>query len=103
MPSLADYNKGVERGRRLSTALPTMTLIQQVDSNFFSLTTEKGRTVEVGLNQSGCSIYIKRNGLKSLSMGRHFFGSDALVQAVEAYKAADVKAALRALISDLAC
>jgi hypothetical protein len=78
------------------------TLIQQENETFYTLTTGKGKEIGVSLNGFGCSIYIQRNGFGALSMGRHFFGSDALVQAVEAYKAADIKAAIRALISELA-
>lgn len=80
------------------------TLITRNSDTFVTLTTEKGKEIGVGLGIEGsCSIYIQRNGLRRLSMGRHFHAHSteaALLQAVEAYKAADVKAALRALISD---
>lgn len=76
-----------------------MILIQQTSNSFYTLTTEKGRDIEVALHSWGAvSVYIQRNGLRGLPMGRKF--SD-LPAAVESYKAADVKAALRALISEL--
>jgi hypothetical protein len=78
------------------------TLIARETETFYNLTTGKGKEIGVDINSFGCSIYIQRNGLRGLPMGRHFFGADALVQAVEAYKAADIKTAIRALISELA-
>jgi hypothetical protein len=80
------------------------TLITRNSATFATLTTEKGKEIGVGHGVEGmASIYIQRNGLSGLSMGRHFHAHTteaALLKAVEAYKAADVKAALRALISD---
>jgi len=81
------------------------TLITREDATFCTLTTEKGKQIGVGTGVVGMvSIYIRRNGLAGLPMGRHFHAATteaALLLAVDAYKAADVKAALRALISDL--
>jgi hypothetical protein len=64
--------------------------------------TAKGKEIGVSITEHGASIYIQAAGRSKLSMGRHFFGSDALLQAVDAYKSAEVKAALRSLISELA-
>lgn len=79
------------------------TLITANSADFFTLTTDKGKEIGVSLRDGGCSVYIRRNGLSGLSMGRHFHAHTAeaaLLLAVEAYKATDVKAAIRALISD---
>jgi hypothetical protein len=80
------------------------TLITAKSATYFVLVTEKGKEIGVGLGIDGmASVYIQRNGTRGLSMGRHFHAATteaALLQAVEAYKAADVKAAIRALISD---
>jgi hypothetical protein len=80
------------------------TLIAAESATYFTLTTEKGKEIGVSLGIDGmASICIQRNGLRGLSMGRHFHAATteaALLKAVEAYKAADVKAAIRALISD---
>ena len=80
------------------------TLITAESATYVTLTTEKGKQIGVGLGIEGmASIYIQRSGLSGLSMGRHFHAHNteaALLKAVEAYKGADVKAALRALISD---
>lgn len=75
--------------------------------NFYTLTTPKGKQVQVGLSSGktcGCSIYIQRNGMNRLSMGRHFWADTtqgAILKAIDAYKAADVKVALRSLLSSL--
>jgi hypothetical protein len=78
------------------------TLISQQSDTYFTLTTEKGKEIGVSVNENHASVYIKRNGLNGLSMGRHFHGREPLLQVIEAYKAADIKAAIRALISELA-
>lgn len=81
-----------------------MILIQQKSDTFYALTTDKNRLVEVGVNQCCASIYIRRNGMRGLSMGRHFWADSnekALLKAIEAYKAGDIKAALRALLCEL--
>ena len=79
-------------------------LITAKSATYFTLTTEKGKEIGISLGIDGmASIYIQRNGTRGLSMGRHFHAATteaALLKAVEAYKAADVKAAIRALISD---
>lgn len=83
---------------------PMTTQIQQATATFFNLTTVKGKEVGVSISGSSVHVYIQRNGLKGLSMGRHFFGTstqEAFLQAIDAYKAADIKAALRALLSEL--
>ena len=80
------------------------TLIQQTTPTFFRLTTVKGREVEVSISGSAVHVYIRRNGLKGLSMGRHFFGDstqEAFLKAIDAYKAADIKTAFRALLGEL--
>lgn len=85
--------------------MPTQIKVSEASPNFFTLTTPKGKQVQVGLSQGnvcGCSVYIQRNGLNRLSMGRHFWADttqDAILKAIDAYKAADVKAALRSLLS----
>lgn len=85
------------------------TQIQPSDTcpNFYTLTTAKGKQVQVGLSLGkvcSCSVYIQRNGRSGLSMGRHFWADtaqEAVLKAIDAYKAADVKAALRSLLSSL--
>ena len=80
------------------------TLIQQTTPTFFRLTTTKGKEVGVSISGSSVHVYIQRNGLKRLSQGRHFFGNstqEAFLKAIDAYKAADIKAAFRALLSEL--
>jgi hypothetical protein len=70
-----------------------MILIEQETDAYFTLTSPKGKEVGVSFGV-GVSVYIKRNGLSGLPMGRHF---GSLAEAIDAYKAADVKAALSAL------
>lgn len=85
--------------------MPTQIKVSEASPSFFTLTTPKGKQVQVGLSQGkvcGCSVFIQRNGLNRLSMGRHFWADstqDAILKAIDAYKAADVKAALRSLLS----
>ena len=72
-----------------------MTFVQQITDTYFTLTSPKGKEIGVSVWPSGrVSVYIKRNGLNELSMGRHFA---SLTQAIDGYKAADVKTALSAL------
>ncbi len=52
-----------------------MTLIQQSTecADFFILTTEKGKTVEVSTANNQCTVYIAQNGSRSqLSYGKTF-------------------------------
>lgn len=87
--------------------MPTQIQTSETSPNFYTLTTPKGKQVQIGLSLGkvcGCSIYIQRNGMNRLSMGRHFWADtaqDAILKAIDAYKAADVKAALRSLLSSL--
>lgn len=80
-------------------------LIAAESATYYTLTTEKGKEIGVSLGIDGmASIFIRRNGMRGLSMGRHFHADTteaALLKAVESYKATDVKSALRALICDL--
>jgi hypothetical protein len=74
-----------------------MTLIQQSTecADFFILTTEKGKTVEVALHTyGGCTVYIAQNGSRGLSYGKTF---RSVAQAAESYKRQDIKNALYAL------
>lgn len=73
-----------------------MTLIQESTdyAGFFTLTTEKGKTVEVNTNNGQCTVYIKQNGSRRLSYGKTF---GSIAEAAESYKRQDVKAALYAL------
>ena len=87
--------------------MPAQIQTSETSPNFFTLTTTKGKQVQVGLSSGktcGCSVYIQRNGMNRLSMGRHFWADtaqDSILKAIDAYKAADVKAALRSLLSSL--
>ena len=75
--------------------LKTMTLIEATNNGtFFTLTTEKGNTVEVSTSLGHVMVFIQRKGLKQLAKGRRF---SSVAAAAESYKAADVKAALYAL------
>lgn len=93
------HTEGVEIGPR------PVTQITQTTATCFTLTTTRGKTFTVSIGGEGrISVYIKRNGMKGLAMGRHFFADttgDAFLKAIEAYKAADIKAALRALLCEL--
>lgn len=72
-----------------------MTLIEQVADQSFELTTEQGNLISVHFFGWGrVNVLVG----KRLGNGRNF---DDLAEAVEAYKKADVKAALRALICEL--
>ncbi len=74
-----------------------MTLIQQSTecADFYILTTEKGKTVEVYLRPyGGCHVYIKQNGSNRLSYGKGFW---SIAEAAESYKRQDIKSALYAL------
>ena len=71
------------------------TLIQQETKTYFTLTTPKGKKIGVSLRPFGhVSIYILRNGTVGLAGGKHF---RSFVEAIAAYKSADVKSALEAL------
>ena len=81
--------------RETAQHLKTMTLIEATNNGtFFTLTTEKGNTVEVSTSLGHVMVFIQRKGLKQLAKGRRFA---SVAAAAEAYKAADVKAALYAL------
>jgi hypothetical protein len=79
-----------------STASRTMTtFIQQETKTYFTLTTPKGKKIGVSLRPFGhVSVYILRNGTVGLAGGKHF---RSFVEAIAAYKSADVKSALEAL------
>jgi hypothetical protein len=63
--------------------------------NYYILTTEKGKTVEVALHTyGGCTVYIAQNGSRGLSYGKTF---RSIAQAAESYKRQDIKSALYAL------
>jgi hypothetical protein len=72
------------------------TLIQQETETFYTLTTGKGKEIGVSFGLPNMiTVYIKRNGMRDLAMGRNF---SSLGEAIEAYEAADIKAALYALM-----
>ena len=73
-----------------------MTLIQESTeyAGFFTLTTEKGKTVEVNTNNDQVTVYIKQNGSRRLSYGKTF---RSIAEAAENYKRQDIKNALYAL------
>tara|TARA_A200000159_G_scaffold68719_2_gene63648 strand:- start:3125 stop:3355 length:231 start_codon:yes stop_codon:yes gene_type:complete len=73
-----------------------MTLIQESTelAGFFTLTTEKGKTIEVNTANDQVMVYIQQNGSRSLSYGKRF---DSLSAAAEGYKRQDIKSALYAL------
>ena len=53
--------------------LKTMTLIEATNNGtFFTLTTEKGNTVEVSTSLGHVMVFIQRKGLKQLAKGRRF-------------------------------
>ena len=64
-------------------------------SNFFDLVTPKGKEIGVNLN-NGCTVYVQsaRGGLPT---GKRF---GSLGEALEAYRAKDIKAALYALMEN---
>ncbi len=62
--------------------------------DFYILTTEKGKTVEVWADQYSCTVYIKQNGSRGLSYGKTF---RSISEAAESYKRQDIKSALYAL------
>ena len=71
------------------------TFIQQETKTYFTLTTPKGKKIGVSLSAFGhVSVYILRNGTVGLAGGKHF---RSFVEAIAAYKSADVKSALEAL------
>lgn len=71
------------------------TLIQQETETYFTLTTPKGKKIGVSLRPFGhVSVYILRNGTVGLAGGKHF---RSFVEAIAAYKSADVKSALEVL------
>jgi len=79
-----------------------MTLIE-TSGRYVTLTTEKGKTIEVTLpsaHDSRVFVRVVNAAARTwgISLGRPF---ESLVAAVDHYKNADVKQALRALISDL--
>jgi len=72
-----------------------MTLIETTNNGtFFTLTTEKGNTVEVSTANGQCTVYIKQNGSRRLSYGKTF---RSVAEAAENYKRQDIKSALYAL------
>jgi hypothetical protein len=74
----------------------TATLVQQESSNYYTLTTEKGKEIGVCFHAWGrISVCIQRAGHPGLSVGRRF---GTIAEAIASYKAADVKAALAALL-----
>lgn len=73
------------------------TLIQQETESYYTLTTEKGKTIGVSLRPFGhVSVYILRNGMSGLAGGKHF---RSMADAIAAYKSADVRSALEALVA----
>ena len=73
------------------------TLIQQETESYYTLTTEKGKTIGVSLRPLGhVSVYILRNGMSGLAGGKHF---RSMADAIAAYKSADVRSALEALVA----
>jgi len=74
----------------------TATLIEKHNEQSYTLTTEKGREISVYFHSWGAvGVYIQRAGHPGLSAGRQFASVEA---AIAGYKAADVKAALAALL-----
>lgn len=74
----------------------TATLIEKHNEQSYTLTTEKGREISVYFHSWGAvGVYIQRAGHPGLSAGRRFASVEA---AIAGYKAADVKAALAALL-----
>ena len=72
------------------------TLITRETKTFYTLNTAKGKEIGVSFGLPNMiTIYIKRNGARGLAMGRNF---SSIGEAIEAYKAADIKAALYALM-----
>ena len=72
------------------------TMITRETETFYTLNTAKGKEIGVSFGLSSMvTVYIKRNGMRDIAMGRNF---NSLGEAIEAYKAADIKAALYALM-----
>jgi hypothetical protein len=72
------------------------TLIQQETKTYFTLTTANGKKIGVYIRPfNHVSVYILRNGTNGLAGGKHF---RSMAEAIAAYKSADIKAALEALI-----
>ena len=71
------------------------TLILQDAATHFTLVTAKGKEIGVSFNLTDrVSVYIKRNGMSGLPMGKHF---GTICEAIDTYKSAEIKAALKAL------
>lgn len=64
--------------------------------NFFELVSPKGKEIGVHLSDGQCSVYIQ-SARGGLSLGKHF---GSLGEALETYKAKDIKAALHALLEN---
>ena len=63
--------------------------------DYYILTTEKGKTVEVMMHTyGGCHVYIKQNGNNRFCYGKAF---GTVSEAAESYKRQDIKTALYAL------
>lgn len=87
------------------------TVITRDSNNYFTLATPRGKHVEVYITGSYAAVFIRRNGMgrggrirAGECVGRHFHADstqEAILKAIDAYKSADIKAALRALLSDL--
>ena len=85
----------IQQGRE-PTVSSIMTFIQESTeyAGFFTLTIEKGKTVEVNTRNNQVTVYIQQNGSRSLSYGKTF---KSLAEAAESYKRQDIKTALYAL------
>jgi len=47
-----------------------------------------------------CTICLQQNGMNTRPFGKTFHGGDCLLQALESYKRATIKKAIRQIISD---
>ena len=65
-------------------------------SNFFELISPKGKEIGVNLSSGQCTVYIQ-SARGGLSLGKTF---GSLSEALESYKAKDIKAALYALLEN---
>lgn len=94
-PMRYDMSTGAEVPRNPQPVM-TATLVQQESDNYFNLITEKGKQIGVCFHPWGrISVYIQSQNRPGLSAGRRF---GTIAEAIAAYKAADVRAALSALL-----
>ena len=72
--------------------MPTVT---KHSNTLFDIETAKGKLIAVSWKSDHCIVYVPSNNSNKMPMGKRF---GSLSEALEAYRAKDVKAALFALL-----